>query len=875
MFSTMFVSLMLAQAEPAGTPIAGVVRDAAGRPAEKAEVVLSGIGYFTGSMPILARGTTDAEGGFRLTIPPDKDGRRSREALTLWAIRPGSAVAALGFNRDKPPKEGSITLTLAVPAEAAVTVVGPDGKPVAGARVQPYMIRLEGLPYSLALPRALGEALAAETDARGKGRLAAFSAEAKIDFVRVIAKPFGIQLVEFGDGKVELAPVGRVAGRVVADEPAQAKGLAIIASTLPEPPAPHRPGIVEVTTDADGRFEIPAIAAGKLTLHAAPAEAGAVPRTLYPADRVVKAGELTEVEVRLDGPVRTRAVAGRVRDREGRPVAGATVFQSGDGPRRTRTTSDEQGRFRLDGVKVGKAFLFAEKDGFRFLGRPIDEKADAIELVLTRADEPSRETLKTLDPPRTHEEELALARRVLDPYADRALKEGGEPARIRALEALARVEPARALELIETKALSPPILGDMIRMRVVEGLLRESPEEAMEVVGSMREPFARAFAYILASGPAVVPDRAKAADRLTEALVHARNVQDPGQRLVCLGQVAEHWLDMGRVEPAKALLREGEKVAKEMPKAAWAGYARAAFAEELAQVDPKAALALIEGLSDTYESDRHHGNIAHELAARDPAEAERVLGMVNRHKPPQRDYAALRVCYRMAPVDRARARRIADSIDDPISRAYAIGLMAQAHAGRDKPAAASLLADAFARLTKAVDEGRDPLDGLHGAAVTAATLLPAAEAIDPALVPGYLWRSLSLRRPIPADQRLEGVAAQEDADLAMRLARYDRDVARLLIEPLAARARTAAAKEPGFPARDIVVAAATVDPRWAVEIAEALPEPPDLMPNQPKHDARLKLAQALARRGEDRWKYLQWHFLHHWVPDVEDIVPDF
>ena len=31
----------------------------------------------------------------------------------------------------------------------------------------------------------------------------------------------------------------------------------------------------------------------------------------------------------------------------------------------------------------------------------------------------------------------------------------------------------------------------------------------------------------------------------------------------------------------------------------------------------------------------------------------------------------------------------------------------------------------------------------------------------------------------------------------------------------------------------------------------------------------------LARPGERRWKYLQWHFFHNWVPDVEDIFTPF
>ena len=55
-----------------------------------------------------------------------------------------------------------------------------------------------------------------------------------------------------------------------------------------------------------------------------------------------------------------RALAGRVVDGSGRPVAGLRVFQTGDGPRRTETTTDEQGRFRLSGLYAGPAILLVK-----------------------------------------------------------------------------------------------------------------------------------------------------------------------------------------------------------------------------------------------------------------------------------------------------------------------------------------------------------------------------------------------------------------------------------------------------------------------------------------------------------------------------------
>jgi hypothetical protein len=76
------------------------------------------------------------------------------------------------------------------------------------------------------------------------------------------------------------------------------------------------------------------------------------------------------------------------------------------------------------------------------------------------------------------------------------------------------------------------------------------------------------------------------------------------------------------------LLREGEAVAKELPTAAWAGYARGAFAADLRLIDVPAALALIKDLKNPHEFVRHHGNLAYRLAGAHPPEAERVLDLV-------------------------------------------------------------------------------------------------------------------------------------------------------------------------------------------------------------------------------------------------------
>ena len=70
------------------------------------------------------------------------------------------------------------------------------------------------------------------------------------------------------------------------------------------------------------------------------------------------------------------------------------------------------------------------------------------------------------------------------------------------------------------------------------------------------------------------------------------------------------------------------------------------------------------------------------------------------------------------------------------------------------------------------------------------------------------------------------------------------------------------------------MAAAAIDPQWAVALVEALPDDSDLRMQGNKNTARPAVANVLGRAGEQRFRKLQHSFLHLWVPDIEDINPN-
>jgi hypothetical protein len=410
----------------------------------------------------------------------------------------------------------------------------------------------------------------------------------------------------------------------------------------------------------------------------------------------------------------------------------------------------------------------------------------------------------------------------------------------------------------------------MIGLRVAMGMMDESVEDALTVLESLEDPATKTMGYIEASTRLGAEKRAQALEVLDRALLNARAARGPdGIKLLMLGHVAERFLDLGQTERGRALLREGEAVAKTLPKGGWVGYARGAFAEELVQIDPEAAFELAKDLTDAREFDRHHGNIAHELAGRDPAQAERALAMVR--EPSQRDHYAVRIVYRMAPLDLARARRLAESIGDECSKGFGLGMMALRLAETGKDSARGVLESAYESLERAAAAGKPNPRSLYSPAPIAGVLLAVAERIDPRLVEEYLERALAMRQPVPWETEPRGQGAHADVQLAMMLARYDRSIARPLVEPLVRGTGSAPAHR--LAVGELYAAAAAIDPKWAVELVEALPDDPDLEPRSPKNAARLAVANLLGRGGERRFRHLQQTFLHLWVTDTEDNNP--
>jgi Carboxypeptidase regulatory-like domain len=618
-------------------------------------------------------------------------------------------------------------------------------------------------------------------------------------------------------------------------------------------------------TDAEGRFRTPDGVAYGVEYEASIRSQGMLPsQTVWLKPSRGEKAVFADVTLR-----RLRTVEGVVHDRKGRPVEGAIVFQSGDGPIRTRTITDLKGHFQLSGVIEGKAILFARKNGFRLQGQPIDTEAGAAKVELTRSDE-TPIPLATLASVLPRHDELALAQRLLAPYVDQVMLKGNDREKFQILASMAPIDPSRVLELIETKGTGKPLFAlDSLRTLVAAGLAGESPDEAVSVAVTIQDPGARSWCLTDVFDKLPASARARKVELLAQAQLQASGIKQLAEKLRLLGRIADRWLDLGETERAMALLREGRALAKQVPPP---GYEIVAFAEPLARVDLPAALALIDVARDSAKRgdrvnrvfifDRSYGEIAYRLASRDPAGVERVLALIDDSY--RRSGFAVAACSRMATTDLPRARRIAETIDDPLQRAYALGLMARVLAAADKSAAAQLLEQAFNQLEEnQYDQQSDSVP-----ASVAAVLLQAVERVDPARLQESVWRALALRPP-RLDGRGETANGRAAAELALNIARYDRAAAAAVLAPAIAAFSTTDVDtlRQGI----IAMALVLIDPRRAVALVEAMPDDPGLDPSLPKNAARKWSAEMLGKHGDARWRTVRQWGISLWRPEGSDL----
>ena len=161
------------------------------------------------------------------------------------------------------------------------------------------------------VPEPFRETLRRTTDAAGRVALAGV-ANARLETIRITSDEFGAEEVRAGRkdflsrGTITLSDTGRIEGRVLGTGLNSLRGLAVSVRSLIGP----TDGVATVSTDDDGRFVVPKMAAGQLMVVLRRGTA-TVPESLLPREPLTAfatAGKTSTVTIPLVQRVLVRGV---------------------------------------------------------------------------------------------------------------------------------------------------------------------------------------------------------------------------------------------------------------------------------------------------------------------------------------------------------------------------------------------------------------------------------------------------------------------------------------------------------------------------------------------------------------------------------------
>jgi hypothetical protein len=843
MFGSILTAVLISQL-PSAT-VEGKVVDENANPVAGAQVVFfAPPALERKTTPVEVRTNTDGTGQFRLMRPTLRRDRMIQ--ANFWAYHPGSTLAAAPGYQPAP----AIALTNSEPR--TIRIEGPGGQPIAGARICPRLVLLASRNVPDEVPDSLAELKAVVTGPNGTAVLDYLTPGDRLVAVRITAEPIGTQDFQLvkrpgreGQGAtitLKLEATSRLSGRLRnrAGQPV-ANQLVEFWSQGNYYLATHQVGFKKgpLRTVADGSFQTPdnLLVGSSYRIVVRPARMEPV------LSEWITIGEKPRILLPMIlRPLRT--LTGRVVDRQGKPVAGIEVFQSGDGPERTRTKTDLDGRFALSGFCQGPVFLFARGYGFRFCGRLVKPGDGDIVVEVTRTTERPAREMKMLPDPIPLEESRALARRLIEPYWE-GLEKKNPSDRQGVLQVLARADPVGVLHKLEEVGVANPGTAAVIQLYAARALAGIDPTQAEVAADAIAEPFVKTMAllHLVDVLPDVQLDRKLAI--LDRALAQAKLARGGASRLGRMAAVALRYDEVGEKEKARALLAEAAADANQAALKYSSG--RVSFTVALAPFDLKTAVDIAKQFpaSGQWPANAVLAQIAFRIAEENPVEAERVLKLVPAGF--EREWFVPRIVWRMAAADPARARALVDESQRSFNNPNAYLVLANGLKTRD-PAAAH---QAFQTAMEGIDRLTQDESLMLG---PREILLPMVEQVDPALVPEYFWRVVAMR-PCIGDPKSANTFSS--ALLTALLAWYNRDVAAALFEPVRAAMESAENSGPtvmGYQAWSVF------DPRAAVARLERTPITPKFQLGS--DSARVIVAEALGLPHEERWRSL-------WRADTE------
>jgi hypothetical protein len=118
---------------------------------------------------------------------------------------------------------------------------------------------------------------------------------------------------------------------------------------------------------------------------------------------------------------RESMIEGVVVDRQGNPISGVNIAANHENRRfMVEATSDDRGQFQLRNMNPDMPFVFFDGSGLRFLGRFRTKTDRALNVTMTRIDEPSDATFQLDEYRLSDKQRKELLQKLLLPVFDRA-----------------------------------------------------------------------------------------------------------------------------------------------------------------------------------------------------------------------------------------------------------------------------------------------------------------------------------------------------------------------------------------------------------------------------------------------------------------------
>ncbi|MFO0890256.1 MAG: carboxypeptidase-like regulatory domain-containing protein [Isosphaeraceae bacterium] len=467
----------------------------------------------------------------------------------------------------------------------------------------------------------------------------------------------------------------------------------------------------QVKTGPDGRFQTAALWPGDryhVAIDFKPYAKAETPEVPLSAGEVRDVGTIGLVES-------SAIVAGQVVDSDGKPIAGAEVFNRGDGPKPVSTRTGPDGRFRLEGLFAGSRFAFARRDGFRY-GR----LADALRIaqrkyLFVRKEgyrfggmavdgEPQDVTIRLVKegespapwkprPSSSFEEEKALAKRTLERLWEQSGKDAGKNEGWFLARQMAALDPELAMEWSsqhdhryddEVRRARAQTLAATAGPAAIR-LLTEKPDNRLSyTLQELAERF-------------VESDREKSALFAEEAVKQSRGFNETDRAAAC-ARAGAVLIAAGRADSGRRLVEEAAGLAEKLPVDERAAYSRGIAARALALIEPKRAAALIEPIQKRQDRDRYTGFLIDAIGAADPDRALSLVETLDENTSAQQTLKT-GIAFAVAPSQPDRAIRIVEGIKGYSPEKYqaeAFGWLAVAIASKDKVRAVGLIDRALA-----------------------------------------------------------------------------------------------------------------------------------------------------------------------------------